>query len=233
MTTQGAKGILITPGDSKAIVPAIKKARDAGVLVIALDTPTEPQEAADALFATDNLKAGELIGQYAKAAAKEAGITPQIAMLDLAPGISVGRRHDGFLKGFGIKEGDPQIVGAAPTFGDQAKGQAAMEKLLQKDPGINVIYTINEPAAPRWRYPRSRRPARNRRTSSSCPSTAAARHQERHEGGHHRRHLAAVPAEDGGSGRGEGRGGCARRREALGLHRHRLCYEHRIEGSLP
>ncbi len=147
MTTQGAKVILDVPADSKAIVPAIKKARDAGVIVIALDTPTEPQDAANALFATDNLKAGELIGQYAKAAAKKMGITPKIAMLDLAPGISVGQlRHDGFLKGFGIKEGDPQIVGAAPTLGDQAKGQAAMETLLQKDKDINIIYSINEPS---------------------------------------------------------------------------------------
>src|SRR4051812_34246774 len=147
MTTQGAKTILIVPADSKAVVPAIKKARDAGVNVIALDTPTEPQDAVDALFATDNLKAGELIGQYAKAAVEKAGITPKIGMLDLAPGISVGQlRHDGFLKGFGIKEGDPQIVGAAPTQGDRAKGQAAMENLLQKDPGINVIYSINEPS---------------------------------------------------------------------------------------
>jgi len=147
MTTQGAKVILDVPADSKAVVPAIKKARDAGVIVITLDTPTEPQDAADALFATDNLKAGELIGQYAKAKAKEMGITPKIAMLDLAPGISVGQlRHDGFLKGFGIKEGDSQIVGAAPTLGDQAKGQAAMETLLQKDSGINIIYSINEPS---------------------------------------------------------------------------------------
>src|SRR3954467_11598554 len=147
MTTQGAKVILDVPADSKAIVPAIKKARDAGVTVIALDTPTEPQDAANALFATDNLKAGELIGQYAKAAVKKAGTPPKIARLGLAPGISVGQlRHDGFLKGFGIKEGDPQIVGAAPTQGDRAKGQAAMENLLQKDPGINVVYSINEPS---------------------------------------------------------------------------------------
>jgi fructose transport system substrate-binding protein len=147
MTTQGAKTILDVPADSKAIVPAIKKARAAGVTVITLDTPTEPQSAANALFATDNLKAGQLIGEYAKAKAKAMGITPKIAMLDLAPGISVGvLRHNGFLKGFGIKEGDPQIVGAAPTLGDQAKGQAAMETLLQKDKGINIIYSINEPS---------------------------------------------------------------------------------------
>ena len=147
MTTQGAKVILDVPANSKAIVPSIKKARDAGVIVIALDTPPEPADAVDALFATDNMKAGELIGQYAKAKAEEMKITPKIAMLDLAPGISVGQlRHDGFLKGFGIKEGDPQIVGAAPTEGDRAKGQAAMESLLQKDSGINIIYSINEPS---------------------------------------------------------------------------------------
>ncbi|MFC6672886.1 substrate-binding domain-containing protein [Marinobacterium aestuariivivens] len=36
----GAKGILITPNDSAAIVPAIERAREAGLLVIALDTPS-------------------------------------------------------------------------------------------------------------------------------------------------------------------------------------------------
>src|SRR3954465_13868842 len=147
MTTQGAKVILDVPADSKAVVPAIKKARDAGVIVIALDTPTEPQSAVDALFATDNMKAGELIGEYAKAKAKEMGITPKIATIDLKPGISVGElRHNGFLKGFGVKPGDPSIVGGAVTEGDTAKGQAGMENLLQKDPGINVIYSINEPS---------------------------------------------------------------------------------------
>ena len=54
----GAKGILLTPSDTKAIVPSVQKARDAGVLVIALDTPLEPITAADATFATDNFLAG-------------------------------------------------------------------------------------------------------------------------------------------------------------------------------
>ncbi|MEU0571318.1 sugar ABC transporter substrate-binding protein [Nonomuraea sp. NPDC005983] len=146
MVAAGVKGILITPSDTKAIVPAIKKARDAGVMVIALDTPTDPQDATDALFATDNLKAGELIGQYAKAAM--AGKPAKIATLDLAPGITVGQlRHDGFLKGYGIAEGDPSIVCSQDTRGDQSKGQTAMENCLQKAPDINLVYTINEPAA--------------------------------------------------------------------------------------
>ncbi|MFP3987227.1 sugar ABC transporter substrate-binding protein [Streptomyces sp. E11-3] len=146
MVAAGVRGILITPNDSKAIVPAVKQARAKGVLVIALDSPTEPQDAVDALFATDNHKAGELIGQYAKAAME--GKDAKIATLDLAPGVAVGQlRHDGFLKGFGIKKGDPSIVCSQDTGGDQSKGQTAMENCLQKAPDVNVVYTINEPAA--------------------------------------------------------------------------------------
>ncbi len=35
----------------------------------------------------------------------------------------------------------------ADSFGDRAKGQTAMENCLQKAPDVNVVYTINEPAA--------------------------------------------------------------------------------------
>jgi len=155
MIAAGAKTILITPNDSKAIIPAIKKARDKGVMVIALDSPTDPADGTDALFATDNYKAGVLIGQYAKAAL---GDKPaKIVTLDLFPGHPVGaQRHNGFLKGFGLQAPDaktnelgtaPQVTCMADSYGDRAKGQTAMENCLQKAPDVNVVYTINEPAA--------------------------------------------------------------------------------------
>jgi len=148
MTERGAKGILIAPTDSEAVVPAIREARRAGVTVIAVDTPTEPRSAVDALFATNNRRAGVLIGRYARAKAQEEGIEPRIAMLDLAPGITSGQlRHEGFLEGFGIAEGDRRIVGSVNTEGDEAKGRAGMEQLLRRDPDINIVYTVNEPAA--------------------------------------------------------------------------------------
>ena len=155
MIAAGAKTILITPSDSKAIVPAIKKAQERGVMVIALDSPTDPETATDALFATDNYKAGVLIGQYAKAAT--GGKPVKIATLDLFPGHPVGaQRHNGFLKGFGLAAPDAksnelgksaEVVCMADSFGDRAKGQTAMENCLQKNPDINLVYTINEPAA--------------------------------------------------------------------------------------
>lgn len=154
----GAKGILITASDTKAIVGPLKQARDAGLLVIALDTPLEPIDAADATFATDNFLAGELIGKWAAASLGDDAKDAKIAMLDLAisqPSVGV-LRDQGFLKGFGIDLGDPnkwgdesdsRIVGNDVTAGNEEGGRRAMENLLAKDPFINVVYTINEPAA--------------------------------------------------------------------------------------
>ncbi len=156
MINAGAKGILITPSDTKAIVPSIQKARAAGVVVIALDTATDPQDASDALFATDNFKAGTLIGEWAAKAM--AGKTPVIATLDLAPGITVGaQRHNGFMQGMGLASGiaptstdlatSKEVVCSQDTHGDQTEGQTAMENCLSKTGDINLVYTINEPAA--------------------------------------------------------------------------------------
>ncbi len=154
----GASGILITPSDPDALAPAVKRARDAGVLVIALDTPFTPASMADATFATDNFLAGKLIGEWAKAIMGDKAADAKIALLDLSTSnISVDvARNQGFLTGFGIDvkkpnimrdENDPRIVGNDVTQGSEEGGRRAMENLLQKDPSINLVYTINEPAA--------------------------------------------------------------------------------------
>ncbi|WP_081805368.1 sugar ABC transporter substrate-binding protein [Actibacterium mucosum] len=154
----GAKGILLTASDTKAIVPVVEAARAEGVLVIALDTPLEPISAADATFATDNFEAGRLIGAWAAATLGDAAADAKIAMLDLnesQPSVGV-LRDQGFLTGFGIDvkdvskwgdEDDPRIVGNDVTSGNEEGGRKAMENLLLKDPDINVVYTINEPSA--------------------------------------------------------------------------------------
>ena len=154
----GAKGILLTPSDTSSIVPAVKQARDAGLLVIALDTPLDPIDAADATFATDNFLAGELIGKWAAA---RLGDELQMQKSPCSIWQSPNRRlaclrDQGFLQGFGIDLGDPnkwgdetdpRIVGNDVTAGNEEGGRKAMENLLAKDPTINVVYTINEPAA--------------------------------------------------------------------------------------
>ncbi len=154
----GAKGILLTASDTSSIVPAVAQARAAGLLVIALDTPLEPIDSADATFATDNYLAGLLIGQWAKATMGDAAADARIATLDLnvsQPSVDV-LRNQGFLDGFGVDladpnvigdETDPRIVGSDVTDGNEEGGRRAMENLLAQDPTINIVHTINEPAA--------------------------------------------------------------------------------------
>jgi ABC-type sugar transport system substrate-binding protein len=160
----GDQGILITP-NGPGVNPAIGKARQAGLFVIALDTPPAPANTVDITFATDNLAAGKLIGQWT--AAQLGGKPATIAMLDLfndqIVSVDVNRDH-GFLQGMGINPGDPSKNGGEapsgsysggtytvachqPTQGAQDGGKTAMETCLSKNPGINVVYTINEPAA--------------------------------------------------------------------------------------
>lgn len=136
----GAKGILLTASDTKGIVPAVQMARDAGLLIIALDTPLEPIDSADATFATDNFLAGELIGKWAAASLGADAANAKIAMLDLAvsqPSVGV-LRDQGFLQGFGIDLGNPdkwgdetdsRIVGHDVTAGNEEGGRKAMENL--------------------------------------------------------------------------------------------------------
>ena len=155
---EGVNGILMSPNDSAAIVPMVKKARDAGILFITLDSPLDPLDAADATFATDNFKAGDLIGKWAAGKLGDKAADARIGFLDLnASQVAVDYLRDqGFMQGFGIDvkdpkvigdESDKRIVGHAYTDGAEEGGRKAMETILQIDPNVNVVYTINEPAA--------------------------------------------------------------------------------------
>lgn len=161
---RGDAGILITL-NGPGVNNAIQQARDAGLYVIALDTPPDPIDVTDITFATDNRLAGNLIGSWA--AAQLDGERAVIALLDVFDDriVSVDyQRNNGFLEGMGIDVADPNLTGdEAPTgqysggeyeiVGNQATGGAedggrtAMENLLSRNPDINIVYTINEPAA--------------------------------------------------------------------------------------
>ena len=243
----GAKGILITPSDTAAIVPTVEKARQAGILVIALDTPLNPINAADATFATDNFKAGELIGQWAKATLGDKAASAKIALLDLSPNqVTVDvLRDQGFLQGFGIDikdakhigdEVDARIVGHDVTGGAEEGGRTAMENLLQKDPDINVVYTINEPAAA-GAYEALKAVGKEKDVAARLRRRRLPRREER-QGGHHRGDLDAVPAAHGLQGHRCGGGICQIRQEARadpgsGFLQHRRRAHHRQAGLGP
>ena len=164
--SRGDKGILITT-NGDAVNTALNRAKQAGLFVIALDTAPNPPSVADITYATDNEQAGKLDGQYAAAALD--GKPAVIAMLDLfnnqVVSVDIDRDH-GFLEGMGIdpgsktengkeaksgtysggKGGSYTIACHQPTQGAIDGGRTAMENCLSANPGINVVYAINEPA---------------------------------------------------------------------------------------
>ena len=110
LVTAGARGILVTPSDPAALAAAVAQARAAGLPIIALDTPFDPSDTTDATFATDNFRAGEAIGRWARLRLGERAKGASIATLD-GSGTQVTvevLRNQGFLKGFGIDPGDPR-----------------------------------------------------------------------------------------------------------------------------
>lgn len=144
LTTRGADAIVIVPNVSSGVVPALQKAKAQGATIIAADTNVDPASAADSFVATDNFKAGTLNGKWAKAALQ--GKQPVIALLEGTPGSSVNTdRMGGFLKGMGLTKKSAAVD--LITHGDQGKAQTAMENALAAHPDINLVWTINEPAA--------------------------------------------------------------------------------------
>lgn len=163
---RGDKGILIT-SNGNAVNAALRQAKEAGLFVIALDTPLAPTNTADITFATDNEAAGKAIGKLA--ATKLDGKAAVIAMLDLyndqVVAVDTNRDH-GFLEGMGIDPGDKSqnaqekrkgnytagkggsytVACHQPTQGAIDGGRTAMEQCLSANPDINVVYSINEPA---------------------------------------------------------------------------------------
>lgn len=161
---RGDNGILIA-NNGPAVNDAITKAQDAGLIVIALDTPTTPTDLVAGTFASDNRQAGELIGQWV--ASTLAGEDAVIASINLFADKVVSidyERNQGFLAGMGIDVVDPNAIGDEADTGSYGAGsyeivcnetsdgaedggRTAMEKCLSLNPAVNVVYTANEPSA--------------------------------------------------------------------------------------
>ena len=146
----GARAILLTPSEPSALAESVSRARDAGLLVIALDTPFARTDLVDATIATDNFRAGQLIGRWARARLGDHAATAGIVTLDLsAAQVTVDvQRQQGMLSGFGIAIGDPErkyderdsrILGAGATAGSREGGRREMLRLARELPEIRLV----------------------------------------------------------------------------------------------
>lgn len=138
----GAKAIFVNPVDVDNITPALIKAREKNVKIIAIDTNFPDNNLADCTIVSDNYLAGMQCGQHLLAHRSSA----HIALLTHQQAMSAQERIDGFRNAIKDKS-EFQVVAAEDCLGQLELAMPAMEKILQEHPDVDVVMALNDPAA--------------------------------------------------------------------------------------
>jgi ribose transport system substrate-binding protein len=137
---QGVNLIVISAVDEAGIEPAIQRAKEAGVIVIAVDTPAH---GADAVIMTNAVQAGEKSCDYLF---QQMGGQGQVLLVDGTPIQTIIDRITGcrnVAKNYpGIK-----IVGQQASKNDRASGLAVTTDMLTAHPDVTGIFGMNDPSA--------------------------------------------------------------------------------------
>jgi simple sugar transport system substrate-binding protein len=137
LVAQGVKGIAITP-TSAAVVPALNKARKAGVKIVLMDNDIPTWKGKSSVVATNNFKGGVLAGKYLATKLK-AGDT--LGILQGVPGVpALDARVSGMLAGLGTMRSQIKVVSKLRTDCDQTKGAAAAQTMLTANQNLTAIY---------------------------------------------------------------------------------------------
>ena len=138
---QGVDAILIDPIDANGIVPAITKAKEAGIPVITMGNKVEGDWNYNTLYPDY-----ENMGAVARAIGTKLGGEGQVALLTGTAGNYVSdTREKGFTDVMKAEFPNIEIVGVQPTNFDSAEAQRVTETWLNNYPDLNAIAFINDP----------------------------------------------------------------------------------------
>src|ERR1700751_2420578 len=140
--SSGVNLILLNAADSKGIAPAVLRAKQAGVIVVAVVVGAEG--GVDATVTSNNKQAGELDGKYVADRLKGKG---QIVIVNGPPVTAVTDRVAGFLEEI-KKSPDIKILSQDQNAGGSRDGGLrVMTDLLTAFPKIDAVFAINDPTA--------------------------------------------------------------------------------------
>jgi ribose transport system substrate-binding protein len=137
---QGVDLIVVSAVDQDGIEPAIQRAKQAGTIVIAVDTPAV---GADAVVETDAVQAGEVSCTYLF---EQLGGQGNVLLVDGTPIQTIIDRIDGCKK---VAANFPgiKIVGQQASENDRASGLAVTTDMLTATPDVQGIFGMNDPSA--------------------------------------------------------------------------------------
>jgi ribose transport system substrate-binding protein len=148
VTAKKVDAILIAPADSKGIVPALKQAQDAGILVVNLDNRVDPASAGaaglklSAYVGADNLQGGQLAGKTMAEALKE---SDPVAVLEGIRGAdNAEARKNGFMKAI---DGKLDVAASDTAEWDTQKAYAKFQSMLAAHPDLKGLFCANDKMA--------------------------------------------------------------------------------------
>jgi ribose transport system substrate-binding protein len=134
-------GILLAPTDRDALVPVIRRARQAGIPISIFDSGANTEDYAS-FVATDNYGGGALAGRRL---AEILGKRGKVAMIAVMPGgASTLAREQGFRETLGKEFPDLKLVAWQYGMSDRARSLAVTEDILTAHPGLDGIFASNE-----------------------------------------------------------------------------------------
>jgi ribose transport system substrate-binding protein len=135
---KGYDGIVLAPADSVRLVPAVKKAIDAGIHVVNVDNPLSKEKLAEVgisvpFVGPDNFAGARLIGEYvgAKLNGKSAGVLYVEGIRGVA---NADLRRDGFKAG--LEGSDVAVIGSVPANWHVEEAMTATVDFLKDREGL-------------------------------------------------------------------------------------------------
>jgi len=146
---RGVKAIVLAPSDTKALIPAVKKAKDAHIPVIIIDSLLEGDKANYVSFlATDNKAAGEAVAKDMIARLQAKGLsTGKIAVESYVAGVGSEIGRVGGFKDYIAANSKFTIVSTQYSNSDQVTALNQVTNTLASNPDLVGFFGANEPSA--------------------------------------------------------------------------------------
>lgn len=145
MVARGVDAIVIAPADSKALVPALKQAQDAGIVVVNIDNKLDDAVLAEAgakvpFVGPDNREGARMVGE---ALAKELPAGARVAILEGVPTAFNGQqRRAGFEDA--MKTAGAEVVTVQSGQWEMEKANTVTAAILREHPDLNAILASND-----------------------------------------------------------------------------------------
>lgn len=139
-------GIVLAPSDPDALVPAVKKAWEAHIPVVIVDSALADsgKQYYQSFLSTDNKKAGELCAQ---ALIAKVGTTGKVAVMSYVAGAGSEVGRVGGFRDYLAAHSKLQVVGPFYSNSQMATALNQTTDVLTSNPDLKGIFGANEPTA--------------------------------------------------------------------------------------